>query len=269
MLCRMQERWPIALTLALLLGSRAARAEEALADVAAPRQGLELNLGAGPLLYPAYPGARTYRVLPFPYIGGGYGNWAEFELLDALRVTALSIGGFSVGPAARLRFGRSTSNDRAQLTGLRSFPDTVELGGFVGYEAGPLWLDATATQGIARAHGGAAMDARALLSIPVGKVGLEIGPELRVATRSFMQAYFGIDESRAAAAGRAAYSAGGGLERAGLLANAELRLTNRLSLRSFVEYGRLLGSAASSPLTRQGGALDQVYAGAFLTWRLN
>ena len=55
-------------------------------------------------------------------------------------MTALSAGGISLGPAARLRFGRSASDDRAQLTGLRSFADTLELGGFLGYEFGPLWI---------------------------------------------------------------------------------------------------------------------------------
>jgi hypothetical protein len=58
----------------------------------------------------------------------------------ALRITALSAGGISLGPAARLRFGRSASDDRAQLTGLRSFADTLELGRFLGYEFGPLWI---------------------------------------------------------------------------------------------------------------------------------
>ena len=255
-----------ALGFAIAAGIGAARAEPPLA-FDAPRHGLELNLGAGPLLYPAYPGAKIYRVVPFPALSGGYGDRVDFNLLDALRITAVSLDGFSAGPAGRFRFGRQTSDDRAQLTGLRSFPDTLELGEFLAYQTGPLWIDLTGTQDVARAHGGAALEAHALLSLPLGHVGLEFGPELRLANHTFNQAFFGIDASRAASTGRPSYRAAGGVERVGGVANLEWRLGTHLSLSSFVEYWRLTGSAATSPLVLQGGSADQIYAGTFLTWR--
>jgi outer membrane scaffolding protein for murein synthesis (MipA/OmpV family) len=82
-------------------------------------------------------------------------------------------------------------------------------------------FDATATQDVAHAHGGAALQAWALLGTPLGRIGLKLGPQLRVATRGFMQAYYGVDPGRSAASGRPAYVAGGGLERPGMLASAE------------------------------------------------
>lgn len=233
-----------------------------------PRQGFELNIGAGPLLYPAYYGARVQRVVPFPSISGGYGERVEFDLLDGLRVAALQFGGFSAGPAARLRFGRHTSDDRAQLHGLRSFGEAGELGGYVAYEAGPLALDAIATQDVTGAHGGAALDARALFGLPFGRLGIAGGPELRLVTRRYAESFYGIAPSRSQASGRPAYSAAGGLERVGFLVSGEWWLTGRLALRGFAEYGRLTGSAAQSPLVRAGGSPDQFYAGLFLTWRL-
>lgn len=254
--------------LALLLTGPALAADPPTPD--AHRQGFELNLGAGPLLYPAYPGARISRVLPFPYIAGGWGERVEFDLLDGLRIAALSAGGFSAGPAARLRFGRTTADDRAQLQGLRRFPDTVELGGYAAYEAGPLYLDLTGTQDVARAHGGAVLDGRALIGARLGAVAVQAGPALRAVTRAFDAAYYGISANRAAASGRPVYAAQGGLERAGALFNAEWRLSERLVLHGFVEYDRLLGSAARSPLVQgKGGTADQVYAGMFLSWRLD
>jgi outer membrane scaffolding protein for murein synthesis (MipA/OmpV family) len=235
----------------------------------APRQGFELNLGVGPLLYPTYQGARVSRAVPFPFIGGGYGDRVEFDALDGVRVTALAAAGFSVGAAARYRFGRRLSDDRAQLQGLRQFHDTIEAGGFVAYEYSAFYADATLTQDVARTHRGAVLDGRALLSLPLGPVGISAGPTIRTVSRPFAQAYYGIEASRAVASGRPAYSAGAGLERAGGLVVAEWHLTERLALRGFVEYGRLLGSAADSPLVRgRGGSADQVYAAVFLTWRL-
>lgn len=233
-----------------------------------PRQGFELNIGAGALLYPAYQGARVQRVVPFPSISGGYGERVEFDLLDGLRVAAVRFGGFSAGPAARFRFGRHTSDDRTQLRGLRSFGGAGELGGYIAYEAGPLALDAIATQDVTGAHGGAALDVRALLGVPLGRLGIAAGPELRLVTRRYAEAYYGISPSHSQASGRPAYSAAGGLERAGFLVSGEWWLTGRLALRGQAEYGRLLGSAAKSPLVRAGGSPDQFYAGLFLTWRL-
>ena len=235
----------------------------------APRTGFELNLGLGPLLYPTYPGARISRAVPFPHISGGYGDRVDFDALDGLRLTALEAAGFSVGAAARYRFGRRLADDRAQLQGLRQFHDTIEAGGFLAYERGALYADATLTQDIGRTHRGAVLDGRALLSLPLGPVGLSAGPMIRAVSRPFAQAYYGIAPNRALANGRPAHSAGAGLERAGLLLLGEWHMSTRLALRGFVEYGRLLGTAADSPLVRgRGGAADQVYAGVFLTWRL-
>ncbi|MEI6160214.1 MAG: MipA/OmpV family protein [Roseococcus sp.] len=235
-------------------------------EVATPREGLQLDLGAGPLLYPAYPGARIYRALPFPVISGGYGPRVNFDVLDGLRITALEAAGFSLGPALRLRFGRRTADDRAQLHGLRSFPDTVEAGGFVAYERGFFYADATLTQDVAQAHQGLALELRGLISLPMGPVGVEFGPELRVVDRRFAQSFFGIDPQNALASGRPAYRASAGLERVGGIVSAEYRINPSLSLRGFVEWARLEGSAARSPLV-QSGAVGQVYAGIFLVWR--
>lgn len=253
--------WRLALLLALGLAGGAAAAEEA------PRQGPLVELGAGPLLYPAYPGARVYRVLPFPVVSGGYGPRVQFDILDGLRVTALEAAGLSFGPAARLRFGRRTADDRAQLNGLRSFPDTIEVGGFLAYERGAFYADATLTQDVAQAHRGLALELRALVSLPLGPVGIELGPQARLVNQRFAQSYFGIDAQNAAASGRPAYRAGGGLERVGGIVNAEYRLNDRLALRGFLEVGWLEGGAAQSPLVRSGGAARQVYGGIFLVWR--
>ena len=233
----------------------------------APRQGLQVDLGAGPLLYPAYPGARVSRISPFPVLSGGYGSRLEFDILDGVRLTALERAGLSFGPAVRMRFGRHTSDDRRQLNGLRSFSDTIEAGGFVAYERGPFYADATLTQDMAQAHRGLALDVRTLLSFPLGPVGIEAGPQLRVVNRSFAQSYFGIDPINAAASGRPAYRAGGGLERAGAMASAEYRLADHWALRGFVEWAQLGDTAAHSPLVRDGGSRQQVYAGLFLVWR--
>ncbi|NMJ40243.1 MipA/OmpV family protein [Roseomonas sp. JC162] len=253
---------------ALLLLASGAGAQVTPDDADGPASRVELNLGVGPLLFPAYPGSHTYRVEPLPYLSGHLGDRIEFETFDGLRITAWEDDGFSFGAAAIYRFGRRTSDDRAHLTGLRSFSDTVELGGFVSYETGPFLLDATLTQDPARSHGGAVLEFRALWNGQLGPLSLEAGPEVRLVSRAFAQSYFGIDARRAIASARPAYDASAGFERVGIYAQSELPLGGGFALRGLAEYGRLVGSAAGSPIvTGPGGSPNEVYLGAFLTWR--
>jgi outer membrane protein len=262
--------------LAALLGCTAqARAEDAGKDTPvrlegaalfdAPRSGPELWIGGGPLAYPRYPGSARERVRPIPEITGGWGERFDFDVLDGARLAIVQAGGFSAGPAVRVRFGRHRSDDRRRLTGFRQFGDTAEQGGFAAYEAGPLSAESTLTQDLFRTHRGAVWETRALLSGATGRVGFSGGPFVRVATRAYAESYYGVPSD---AVGRAPYGARGGVERGGLVLQTEWRITDRIALRSYLEGGHLLGSAARSPLTSgEGGSRDQVIAGVFLVWR--
>ncbi|HEY8613837.1 MAG TPA: MipA/OmpV family protein [Roseomonas sp.] len=233
------------------------------------RVGFELNLGAGPLFSPAYPGSGTTRVRPFPYVNGGYGEWLDFDVLDGVRLSALQTNGMSMGLMLRLREGREAGDARRNLTGLRSFSDTVEGGAFLAYTAGPLYAEVSLTQDLARSHGGAAVDARVLLSIPVGRVAFTAGPELRMVTRRYAQSYYGISGAEAVRARYGAYRASSGLERIGGIVAMQWRISGEWGLQGYVEYGRLQNAAADSPLVKNsGGSPDQIQAGLFLSYRL-
>ena len=237
-------------------------------DFGQKRQGFELNLGAGATFWPAYPGSAVTRVRPFPFINGGYGEWLDFDVLDGLRLSALRGHGLSFGPILRFREGRDSDSSQRNLTGLRSFSDTVEAGLFLAYEAGPFYADASFTQDVAHNHRGAALDARALVSVPVGRVAFSIGPELRVVTQRFAQSFYGVGEAEATTSRYQPYRAGGGLERIGGLLAMQWKVTERWSLFGYAEYGRLQGSAADSPLVRTtDGSADQVLGGLFLSYR--
>lgn len=233
------------------------------------RTGFELNLGAGPYFSPAYPGSGATRVRPLPYINGGYGEWLDFDVLEGIRLSLLQVRGASFGPMLRLREGRETSDARRNLTGLRGFSDTVEGGFFVAYASGPFYADVRLTQDLAQSHGGAAMEIRALLSIPVGRVAFSAGPQLRMVTRRYAQSFYGITEAEASRTRYGTYRASGGLERIGALAALQWRVSERWGLQGYVEYGRLQNAAADSPLVRaSAGSPDQIQAGVFLSFRL-
>lgn len=235
----------------------------------APRNGLEVRLGAGLSMAPTYRGAREMKVSAVPALSGGYGSRFDFDLMEGANLTLLEADGFSAGIAARWRGGRSSSDSHARLNGLRTFSDSFELGGFAAYDKGPLSLEATLTQDVVRAHGGAVLELRALAQGAFGPLGVSAGPQLRTVSRPYSSALYGIDQGEALASGLPAYQAKGGIESFGMVASAEWRLTGRTSLVGFANYERLTGSAARSPLVEGvGGSADQLELGVFLTYRL-
>lgn len=229
---------------------------------------IRLMAGAGAYLLPRYPGARRTSVSAYPFLDAAIGTRLEVDTLNGARLTAFERDGLSLGLAARYRFGRQTSDDRAQLQGLRRIHDTVELGGFVNYRLAPgLTADLVVTQDVANAHRGMVGDLSLNHSFEIGRVEVEYGPFLRFASRAFQQSFYGISPQQAALNGRSAHNASTGINRAGFAVWGDLPLTGRLHLIADVEYGYLLGSAGASPLVRQGGSPSQLFAGVFLAWR--
>ncbi|PZW49195.1 outer membrane scaffolding protein for murein synthesis (MipA/OmpV family) [Humitalea rosea] len=253
-----------------------AHAEDALpahAEDALPA--LSLSLGGGVAASPAYRGGGAVRLSPSPYVSGSIGEALEVDSLDGVRLRllhleGLNLGGLSAGAFGRYSAGRSVHDLPARLRGLGGLGDTVELGGYVTYEAGPLTLDTIAVQDATRGGGGAALESRLTLGIPIGdparQQGFEIGPFVQLADRAGLRRDFGVDAAQSAATGLAAFSPRAGAGMAGIEGFASLPLAAGWSLRGFVQWGRLVGDAAASPIVRGGGAREQLSGGAFLVF---
>lgn len=230
-------------------------------------EGTTLSLGGGAVASPSYLGARGMEVSPAPSFSAEIGRDVSIDAADGIRYTVLRAGGFSLGPIARYRPGRSRGSLPMRLRGLGGIADAGELGGFAAYEAGPAALDLIGTRDIG-GYGGALMEARATLSIPFGdpasQQGIVVGPFVKVGNRAFLQKNLGVDAKQAAATGLAVSQPGGGLYMAGLEANAAVGLSDHWSLRGTASWGRLTGDAGSSSLVRDGGRRDQTSGGLFL-----
>ncbi|MDB5531693.1 MAG: hypothetical protein JWO28_8 [Hyphomicrobiales bacterium] len=228
--------------------------------------GLDLAVGVGLIMAPAFTGAEGQKISVAPYLNGSYKDVVDFDVLDGIRVNAVHAGDFSIGPAARYRYGRSSNDAAEALHGLGSIDDSLEMGGFIGFDNGLYSAEILALQDATGENSGFLVEGRASVGIPLGSGGLEIGPFIRYAGRTYMQTYYGVDAAQAAASGRSAYSPSAGFDLAGLQLNAMFPLGGRFSVRGFMEYDRLLGDATGSPFIERNGAQDQFSVGVFLVY---
>lgn len=250
-------------------------AAQARAQSNAPRpatapSGLELSVGAGPLAVPGYVGGSSVRLIPILQLTGTVGPDFEFDTLNGLRYTLLRIDGFSAGPFGRYRAGQPATDFPMRLRGLGSIGETIEIGGFAAWELGPFRLDTIVVQDPARVHGGAMVESHASLTIPFGDVrlrqGIEFGPFIELGNRAYLGRYLGVNARQSAATGLPVYSPRAGLDRVGVQTDVAFRLADRWAIHGVAQWGRLVDSAADSPIVRQGGSRDQFYAGAFLVY---
>jgi MipA family protein len=80
------------------------------------------------------------------------------------------------------------------------------------------------------------------------------------------QPYFGIDAAQSAASGLPVFYAKGGFHSVGAGVQARYQWTPQWAVRTYVEYDRLMGDAASSPLVTARGSSNQVTIGLGATY---
>ena len=72
-----------------------------------------------------------------------------------------------------------------------------------------------------------------------------------------MRRFFGLSANEGAALGVGQYSPQGGVSRVALAYGAKMPLSKQTGLHFTVEWGRLVGAAADSPLVRNAGSANQ------------
>ena len=98
-----------------------------------------------------------------------------------------------------------------------------------------------------------------------------VGPRLSYAGGGYMEAYFGVTPQQAATAALflnplPVFSASGGFDSAGVLAQVTYAFGNGFTAGAFGSYKHLLGDASSSPLTADS---NQFSAGLSLSYTFN
>lgn len=218
-----------------------------------------VTIGVGGNFRPDFEGATHYLLSPVPIISAQRaGSRQQFiGPRDGAGIALLDTDGFRAGPVSSYLPSRKASSDSA-LAGLYDVKTTYELGGFVEYF--PVdWFRARAE--VRRGfHGsnGVFADLFADAIVPVwDRLTWSAGPRLSFANTHATAPFFGIDQTEALASGLPVFNAKGGLHSVGVGTQLRYQITPQWEAHSYVEYQRLTGDAAASPLTTQRGSPNQ------------
>ena len=224
---------------------------------------------------PAWPGAATNKIrfvaLPLVSVRKAGTPPEFFGPRDSLGIDLIDFGAVKFGPALRLVPARRASA-YTELNGLGNVDFAVQAGAFAEYWPVPwLRMRGELRQGFAGetgVTGDAIIDA-------VGRFGaltLSAGPRLTAQSAAATSPYFSITPAQSAASTIAGlpmlpvYDAGGGLYSYGAGTQARYFFTPQWSTLAFIEYERLTGDAANSPLVTARGSPNQTTLGLAFTY---
>jgi outer membrane protein len=219
-----------------------------------------VTIGVGGNFRPDFEGATHYLLSPIPIFSvqrAGSGQQRFIGPRDSPGIALFDTGGFRAGPVVTSLSSRKASSDSA-LNGLYDVKTTIEFGGFVEYF--PVdWFRARVE--VRRGFGGSSgvfADLFGDAIVPVWeRLTWSAGPRLSFANTHATAPYFSIDQTEALASGLPVFNANGGLHSVGAGTQLRYQITPQWEAHSAIEYQRLTGDAAASPLITQRGSPNQ------------
>lgn len=223
-------------------------------------------IGGGGAYAPDYEGSDDYEFQPFPFASIVYDDFVFIEG-TSLGLNLLNYEGLKAGPIARYGGGRD-EDDNDALDGLGDIDDSIEVGGFVRYEVG-LWSAAmTVTQDVAGGHEGLVAEMSTGVAVPLSdNLSSSIEASASWADSNYMDAFFGVSKSQALKSGHDRFEADAGFKDVGIALGLNYMVTEAIGVSGQVQYKRLIGDAADSPIVEDEGSADQFFTGMFLTYK--
>lgn len=222
----------------LLLAAPAVQAQDLSGYV------LSADVGIGASYGPSYMGSDEDETSPWLILRNGS--------LSRPTADGATTDGFSVVPSFNY-VGRRDADDFDSLSGMDDIKAAGEVGLRLGYDQGPSTGYVTLRKGFGGHHGvtgefGAkyrydASDRLTLWGIAEAKYG----------DNKFNDTYFGVTDDEAVTSQYDSYSPGGGIYAASVGVQARYSLTENMAVLGEVEYERLLGDSADSPLVEDKG----------------
>ncbi|MFC2249768.1 MipA/OmpV family protein [Labrys portucalensis] len=233
--------------------------------------GWSLELGATAAMGPKYEGAKDFSFLPSPIISlSRQGKGPAFTSRNDNPGLGLLDNGFlRIGPVGKILFERDGSTDD-DLKGLKPVRWGGELGIFADiYPTEWLRLRAELRHGI-RSHHGLVADIAADAFYDIAPDWrISGGPRVSLATRSYFDAYYGVNLQESLASGLSPYSPGGGLKSVGVGGALTWKTTDKITTSAFAEYSRLTGPASKSSLVKERGSPNQFTIGVSASYRFD
>jgi MipA family protein len=228
-------------------------------------------IGAEGQYGPAFEGANHGLFSPVPIFSiRRAGSVDQFRSpRDDASIALLDFGDLRAGAVGKFVSSRKASS-YSELNGLGDVKAAFELGGFIEYF--PVdWLRVrNETREGFGGHQGVVSDFSADFIVPVTRaITVSAGPRFTLESTKAVSPYFGIDAVQAMATGLPMFDAKGGAHSAGAGAQLKYRINPQWEVHSYVEYDRLLGDAAKSPLVTARGSVNQTTVGIGASYSFN
>ena len=224
----------------------------------------QIELGAGAIVKPKYPGADSFLVSPFPIFGvGRFYVPGLGQVVDGNKVKR----GFFVFPSFDIN-GERKASDSSDLTGTDTVDWAVEVGLGAGYRYDWIRGFVEVRQGFNGHEGQVASFALDFITNPMDRLELIFGPRATWASNDYMDTYFGVTPSEAMAPGSSLspFNASAGFKTVGVVGRTRYELTDEVALHLRGGWERFIGDAADSPITKAGN-VNQFSFGAGLSYR--
>lgn len=215
-------------------------------------------VGFGPMIAPAYEGAKKTKVQPFPYVDirGLFHNRVFLSAVNGVGFNLLNEGPFRAGLTLGYNGGR-TSKDDPHLNGMPDISGAAEVGGFATLRFKPFALEARVGHRLGSTSGTEVAFGTSVGAAPIPALHLSLSAEVAWADARYQKLFFGVTSAEAALATADgnplnAYTPGAGLTSASLTLAGVYQVGEHWGLVARIAGKDLLGKAAKdSPLTQR------------------
>lgn len=223
----------------------------------------KISAGPGVYLFPEYPGSSRLQALPFPVQDISWKDRVFSQGPDVLGVNALRGDNYHLGLSLSYDFQSRASSDDPRLKGLPDVHYGPKLRLFADYTWWAVTGSAAIYQDIAGTGQGMTAMADLLVSAPLGKLLVSVGPGLTWANGTYTQTFFGVTPQESAASGLPRYATGSGLRDVHFNVDLSYEITSHWSASVAAVVGRLERFAAGSPITERRLDLNGVGSVAY------
>lgn len=230
------------------------------------REGWTMSVGLTTVVLPEFNGSDSYRMLPLPLISAEWEERLSISPLRGVQLNLLPGKAIRLGPVINYSRGRSS---RGKLSDFERVSGGFSGGAFVAYRKGPFQLESDVTRAFSGGLEGyqAQLDLR-LYGMAAPGLMYSIGPALTWSSHDWAGIYYDVSAADAGRSGLPEYSAGPGFTSVRLGGSLTYIITRKASITAFGSAGRLVRSAADSPIVKELGRPQQGFAGLMLLYRL-
>lgn len=225
-----------------------------------------IGIGIGAISAPEYLGAEDYQIRVLPAVDIAYRNQVFFNFYEGLSAYLYNRGDFRLKAGIAYQPGRYESSDES-LQGIGDIDDAAVYNLGAEYQLGLY----TAFVSLRQHDGGtdgrqlqAGIQAFYALREELSSPRFLFNFTVNYSDEEFMQGYFGVDAEQSAASGLPVYSAAAGIASVRAGVTGFYPLTRRWRITGIMQYRKLVGDAADSPLVLDD---DQLFGGIFLGYR--